>query len=140
MLNLAQAYNQLLLNDQFKKLVTVNTHKGLYSYNRLPLGVASAPASFQRMTENIPQGIGDVACYIDDIFVIGKTIKEHLDHLEEVLKRLAKHGVKAKKDKCRFLEVEFLGHVIDAEGIHTTSNKLVDAPAPRNVNVHFLVS
>ena len=138
-LDLAQAYNQLLLNDQSKKLVTVNTHQGLYSYNRLPFGVASAPALFQRTMENILQGIGGVACYIDDIIVTGKTIKEHLDHLEEVLKRLAKHGVKAKKDKCRFLEgsVEFLGHVIDAEGIHATPNKLraiVDAPAPQNVN------
>ena len=100
-LDLAQAYNQLLLNNQSKKLVTVNTHQGLYS----------APALFQHTMENILQGIDGVACYIDDIIVTGRTIREHLDHLEEVLKPLAKHGVKAKKDKCRFLErsVEFLG-------------------------------
>ena len=138
MLDLLQAYNQLLLEDQSKKLVTVNTHQGLYTYSRLPFGVAWAPAVFQRTMESILQGIDGVACYIDDI-ITGKTTKEHLDHLEEVLKRLAEHGVKAKKDKCRFFEdsVEFLGHLIDAKGIHTTPDKLraiVDAPAPRNVN------
>ena len=138
-LDLLQAYNQLLLDDHSKKLVTVNTHQGLYAYNRLPFGVASAPAVFQRTMESILQGIEGVACYIDDIIITGKTTKEHLDHLEEVLKRLAEHGVKVKKDKCRFFEesVEFLGHVIDAKGIRTTPDKLraiVDAPAPKNVN------
>ena len=136
--DLLQAYNQLLLDDQSKKLVTINTHQGLYSYNRLPFGVASAPAVFQRTMESILQGIDGVACYIDDIVITGKSTKEHLDHLEEVLKRLSEHRVKTK-DKCRFFEdsVEFLGHMIDAKGIHTTPDKLqaiVDAPAPRNVN------
>ena len=138
-LDLLQAYNQLLLDNQSKKLVTINTHQGLYSYNRLPFGAASAPAVFQRTMESILQGIDGVACYIDDIIITGKSTKERLDHLEEVLKRLSEHGVKTKKDKCRFFEdsVEFLGHMIDAKGIHTTPDKLqaiVDAPAPRNVN------
>ena len=88
--------------------------------------------------ECILQGIEGVACYIDDIIITGRTTKEHLDRLEEVLKRLAQHGVKARKDKCRFLQdsVEFLGHMIDAKGIHTTPDKLqaiVDAPSPQNV-------
>ena len=137
-LDLLQAYNQLLLDDHSKKLVTINTHQGLYSYSRLPFGVASAPAVFQRTMECILQGIEGVACYIDDIIITGRTTKEHLDRLEEVLKRLAQHGVKARKDKCRFLQdsVEFLGHMIDAKGIHTTPDKLqaiVDAPSPQNV-------
>ena len=115
-----------------------NTHQGLYSYSRLPFGVASAPAVFQRTMGCILQGIEGVACYIDDIIITGRTTKEHLDRLEEVLKRLAQHGVKARKDKCRFLQdgVEFLGHIIDAKGIHTTPDKLqaiVDAPSPQNV-------
>lgn len=136
-LDLMQAFNQLQLDDQSKKLVTVNTHQGLYSYTRLPFGVASAPAVFQRTMESILQGIDGVACYIDDIIITGKSAKEHLDHLEDVLKRLAEHGVHAKKDKCRFFQdsVEFLGHKIDAEGIHATPDKLraiVDAPSPQN--------
>ena len=140
-LDVLQAYNQLLLDDQSKKLITINTLQGLYSYNRLPFGVASAPAVFQRTMESILQRHTDgIACYIDDIIITGKSTKDHLDlHLEEVLKRLSEHGVKTKKDKCHFFEdsVEFLGHMIDAKGIHTTPDKLqaiVDALAPRNVN------
>ena len=118
-LDLLQAYNQLQLDDRSKKLVTINTHHGLYSYNRLPFGVASAPAVFQRTMEQILQGIDGVACYIDNFVITGKTDQEHLDRLEEVLKRLSKHGVRAKKAKSRFFldSVEFLGHLIDADGI-----------------------
>ena len=47
-LDLANAYTQLELNAKSKNLVTINTLKGLFRYNRLPFGVAAAPAIFQR--------------------------------------------------------------------------------------------
>ena len=95
-LDLKQAYNQLQLDEHSEKLVTINTHKGLYSYNRLPYGVASAPAIFQRTMETILQGVDGVACYLDDLIITGRSDKEHL--------------VKANMDKCRFFQdsVEFL--------------------------------
>ena len=137
-LNLSHAYNQLLLDEESRKYVTINTSKGLYQYSRLPFGIASAPAIFQRTMDSILQGIRGVACYIDDIIVTGKSDEEHLEHLEEVLLRLLRHGVHAKWAKCRFLQssVNFLGHRVDAEGIHATADKLqaiVQAPAPKNV-------
>ena len=52
-LDMSQAYLQLQLNDDSKKLVTVNTHRGLFQYNRLPFGVSAAPAVFQRCIENL---------------------------------------------------------------------------------------
>ena len=137
-LDLTQAYNQLLLDEDSRKYVTINTHKGLYQYTRLPFGIASAPAVFQRTMDTILQGIDGVACYIDDIIITGKTPEEHLAHLEDVLKSLQKHGIRVKLPKCQFLRpsVTFLGHVIDADGIHTTKDKLqaiVEAPAPSTV-------
>jgi len=137
-LDLSYAYNQLLLDEDSRKYVTINTLQGLYQYTRLPFGIASAPAIFQRTMDSILQGVEGVACYIDDIIITGRTQEEHLEHLEEVLRRLLKHGVHVKKAKCRFLQpsVNFLGHRIDAEGIHTTEDKLqaiVQAPAPRNI-------
>ena len=83
-LDLTNAYNQLLLDGDSRKFVTINTHKGLYQYTRLPFGIASAPAIFQRTMDTILQGIEGVACYIDDIIVTGKTAEEHFQHLEEV--------------------------------------------------------
>ena len=84
--------------------------------------------------DTILQGVDRVACYIDGI-ITGKTPVEHMEHLEEVLKRLIRHGVHVKRSKCRFLQpsVSFLGHCIDAEGIHPLDDKLqaiVQAPTP----------
>ena len=137
-LDLSYAYNQLLLDEEARKFVTINTHKGLYQYTRLPFGIASAPAVFQRVMDTILQGIEGVACYIDDIIITGKTDEEHLARLEEVLKRLLWYGLHIRRSKCRFLQphVIFLGHRIYAEGIHPTDEKLkaiMQAPAPENV-------
>ena len=52
-LDLAHAYQQILLDEDLKKYVTINTHKGLYQYSRLPFGVSSAPAIFQQTMEGI---------------------------------------------------------------------------------------
>ena len=55
-LDLSQAYQQVLLEPDFHKYVTINTHKGLHQYNRLPYGVASAPAVFQEIMARIATG------------------------------------------------------------------------------------
>ena len=138
-LDLAQAYQQMLLDSESEKYLTINTHLGLYQYVRLPFGVASAPAMFQRAMDIILQGIPGVICYIDDILVTGETDEQHLDRLELVLKRLKEYGLRVKQKKCEFLKesVEYLGHKVDAQGLHTLPSKLtaiVEAPEPRNVH------
>ena len=80
---MSQAYQQLLLHDESKKLVTINTHKGLFVYSCLPCGVSSAPGIFQTV-ETLLQGIPNVLIYLDDILVSGKTTEEHCT-LSEVL-------------------------------------------------------
>ena len=111
-LDLSHAYNQLILDDEFRKYVVVNTHCGLYRYTRLPFGIASAPALFQRVMDQILQGIEKVTFYLDNILITGNSDEEHLKNLSEVLQRLQIHGICLKLDKCRFMEdsVEYLGH------------------------------
>eukprot|EP00731_Ephydatia_muelleri_P002412 Em0001g2412a len=92
-LNLRQAYQQLALEEGSQEFVTVNTHQGLYQFTRLPFGVASAPAIFQKIMDEILQGIPRVVCYLDDILISGSSDKEHLTNLEEVLKRLREAGI-----------------------------------------------
>ena len=72
-LDLTQAYQQLLLDDNSRQYVTVNTHRSLYRYTRLPYEVASAPTIFQRVMDTILQGLPGVICYIDDILITGPT-------------------------------------------------------------------
>ena len=138
-LDLSHAYLQLPLAKESQPFVTVNMHKGLYRYQRLPFGVASAPAIFQRTMESVLQGLTNVCVYLDDILVSGRSMQEHLVNLEEVLKRLEEAGLRLKKEKCSFLmqEVEYLGHRISKEGLQPTEAKVravAEAPEPQQVD------
>ena len=84
----------------------------------------------------ILQGLDGVICFIDDILITGATVEEHMETLKKVLERLRQCGVRIRRDKCFFLKtsVEYLGHRIDAEGIHPTDDKIeaiTAAPIPR---------
>ena len=136
-LDLSQAYQQILLDDDSRKFVTINTHLGLFQYTRVPFGIASAPALFQKTMDTLLQGVPNTLCYLDDILITGKTDAKHLQNLSEVLKRLQHHGLRVKLTKCRFMQssVEYLGHCIDASGVHPTSQKveaILNAPVPQN--------
>lgn len=87
-IDLTHAYQQLHLEEESHDLTMINTHRGLYRFTRLPFGVASAPAIFQRVMDTILQGLPKVICYLDDILVTGSTDDEHLDNLEKVLQKL----------------------------------------------------
>ena len=138
-LDLAHAYQQVVLDEESKAVVTINTHKGLYKVNRLPFGVASAPSLFQRIMENILQGLAGVSVYLDDILVTRKSTEEHLINLEAVLSRLESSGLRLKRNKCAFLlpSVEYLGHRISAQGLQPTVDKIKpvqEAPKPQDVS------
>lgn len=137
-LDLSQAYQQLELDPESRKFTTINTHRGLFQYNRLVYGLSSAPGIFQRTIENIVQGIPNVVVRIDDILVTGKTCAEHLSTLDTVLARLSDSGIRLKRDKCYFLaeEVTYLGHRINKDGIQPVPDKvraIKESPAPTNV-------
>lgn len=136
-IDLTQAYQQMMLDEDSRVYVTVNTHQGLFRYTRLPFGIASAPAIFQRSMDSILQGLSHVQCYIDDIIITGSNEEEHLCNLEEVLKRLSEYGIRVKQEKCAFFKdtVEYLGHQISSDGLHTAPKKveaIQAAPVPKN--------
>jgi len=138
-LDLSHAYLQIELDELSKEYVTFNTHRGLYKYNRLPFGVSSAPAIFQRVMENVLQGLPKVCVYIDDILVTGETELEHLQNFNAVLECLKTAGMHLKQNKCKFMlpEVEYLGHIISAAGLKPSQSKveaIEEAPVPTNVS------
>ena len=137
-LDLTSAYQQIPLDEESKRYTTINTPRGLFRYNRLPFGIASAPAIFQQIMENLLVDIPNVSVYLDDILVTGKNQEDHNNTLERVLQRLQEAGLTLKQEKCQFAQakVEYLGHVIDKHGLHPSPQKVKAvqlAPVPKNV-------
>lgn len=137
-IDLSQAYSQIPVHETSQKYLTVNTHKGLYQVTRLPFGVSSAPGMFQRLMDCLVGDITGVVCYLDDILITGLDSASHASSLRKVLERLRNAGLKVKAEKCELMlpSIVYLGHRLDAEGIHPTEEKvraLQEAPVPTNV-------
>ena len=86
--DLKSAYQQLPLDPESQQFVTINTHRGLYRYKRLPFGIASSLALFQRTMDIIPQGLDHVVSIQDGILTTGKDEDEHIKNLDSFLSRL----------------------------------------------------
>lgn len=136
-IDLTQAYNQVELDDS-KEYTVINTHKGLFRYNRLVYGLSSSPGIFQRIMSNLLKDLPQVEVFLDDIIIGSVDIKSHLETLEKVLERLRSHGMKLKESKCSFLleEVQYLGYIISKDGIKVDPTKIegiLKIPRPLNI-------
>ncbi|UYV69834.1 hypothetical protein LAZ67_7000922, partial [Cordylochernes scorpioides] len=138
-LDLRNAYLQLEVDPGTRPLLTINTHKGLFRFKRMPFGLANAPSYFQSVMARVLSGIGGVICYIDDVLIATASIEEHLALLKTIFARLAKYNIKLKKEKCLFLqkEIEYLGHLVTEEGIRPLDHKvqaIQKAKTPTNIS------
>ncbi|XP_061708233.1 uncharacterized protein K02A2.6-like [Cydia pomonella] len=124
-LDLSQAYAQFEL-DESKRFTVINTHKGLFMYNRLIYGLASSPGIFQRKLEQLFGDLPRVGIFLDDLIITGEDDETHLKTLHEVFRRLKTYGLKVRKDKCTFFSesVTYLGFVISKHGVHTCPEKI----------------
>ena len=117
-LDLAAGYWQLQVHpDSCEKTVFI-THQGLYEFSVMPFGLKNAPAMFQRLMQRVLIGLNPeegpsfVSVYLDDVIVYSETLEDHLKHLQRVIERFMKTGLKLKPGKCHFVckEVLYLGH------------------------------
>ena len=109
----------LPLSEEYKPYATINTHKGLFQYNRLPFSVHSAPAIFQRNMESLLSDVQSTVVYLNENLISGKDEAEHLCNVDTVLERLQTEDLTLKKMKCHFMleKIKYLGHTISAEGL-----------------------
>ena len=103
-LDLAKAYSQIPIHESSKQYTTLTTQKGLYAYNRLPFGMSSSAAIFQRQMDRIFKDLPHFLCYQDDVLITGKDHDQHLATLTEVLNRLQENGLTVKREKCEFMK------------------------------------
>lgn len=136
-LDVRAAFLHLPVDAESAKMLTLNTHMGLFKPSRLMYGVSSAPALWQKFVDSL---FAKVPCCVvhDDIIVTGATDAEHLDRLEQIFQICKENNLRLNADKCRFFqdEVEFLGFKISAKGIHKTDAKIqavLQMPQPSTV-------
>ena len=125
-LDMSRCFEQLELDDASKDLTVITTVKGLMRYNRVPYGIASAPALCQYTMESILAGIPGCVVFVDDILLTAKDDSQHLERLAAVLGRLQARGCRLNRAKCSFMmeEVVYLGHRVSRAGIRPTSEKV----------------
>lgn len=113
-LDLTGAYTQLLLSKRSRKIMIINTIKGLYAYNRLPQGASSSASIFQKVMDQVLQGLEGVSCYLDDVLISGKDFEDCKKKLYLVLERLSKANIKVNFKKCKFFvkDLPYLGQGI----------------------------
>ena len=138
-LDLRSGYWQIQMEEGSKEKTAFITHNGLYEFNVLPFGLCNSPATFQRLMTHVLRGLEWDIClvYIDDLIIFSRTFDDHLLHLERVFKRLRDANVRLKPSKCYFVQqkVDYLGHVVSAEGLSPNPNKIQavqDFPIPQN--------
>ncbi|XP_018396139.1 PREDICTED: uncharacterized protein K02A2.6-like [Cyphomyrmex costatus] len=137
-LDLSDAFLQIEIDEQSKHLLTINTHRGLYVYNRLPFGVTTAPGEFQSIIDSMISGLENVFVYIDDIVVGGATVQEHNQNLTYLLERIKDCGLHLQIEKCCFFttQINYLSYVIDGQGLHPDPTKveaIKNMPEPHNL-------
>ncbi|XP_055522812.1 uncharacterized protein K02A2.6-like [Wyeomyia smithii] len=137
-IDLSDAFLQMEVDEECRKLLTINTHRGLYQYNRLPPGVKAAPGVFQQMIDTMLAGLSNTSGYLDDVIVGGRDENEHSRNLHEVLHRIQEYGFTIRLEKCAFGQhkIRYLGHMLDRQGLRPEPDKIQaikDMPAPKDL-------
>ncbi|GJW98365.1 putative reverse transcriptase domain-containing protein [Tanacetum coccineum] len=121
-------HHQLRVREEDIPKTAFRTRYGHYEFQVIPFGLTNAPVVFMDIMNRMCKSFLDkfVIVFIDDILIYSKNKKEHEEHLKAVLELLKKEKLYAKFSKCEFWipNVQFLGHVIDSQGIHVDHAKI----------------
>jgi hypothetical protein len=126
-LNANSGYWQIAVSPEDQDKTTFTTHRGLYRFKRLPFGLVSAPATFQRAIDVILSSVRFQCAltYLDDIIVYSNTFEQHLKDLHTVLSLLKAADVMLKLSKCKFAgaEVPYLGYLVGRVGLRVDDSR-----------------
>lgn len=138
-IDLASGYHQVEMDPADVQKTAFSTEQGHFEFKRMPFGLRNAPATFQRLMDNILKGLLEDTCmvYLDDIIVYSVSLQEHLEKLVKVFDRLKNANFKVKLEKCDFLkkELKYLGHLITENGVKPNPEKIdaiIRYPIPKS--------
>ena len=137
--DLTSGYHQIPVKEEDIYKTAFITKYGLFEFVKMPFGLCNSSSTFQRIMERALKGLNWKTCliYIDDIIVYANSFEEHMERVREVLIRIIEAKLKLKPEKCQLLceEVEFLGHVLNKDGVKPNPKnveKLLKIERPKN--------
>ncbi|GJV58940.1 putative reverse transcriptase domain-containing protein [Tanacetum coccineum] len=127
-IDLRSGYHQLGVRDEDIPKTASRTRYGHYEFQVMPFGLTNAPAVFMDLMNRVCKPYLDkfVIVFIDDILIYSRNKEEYVNHLRIILELLKKEKLYAKFSKCDFWIriVQFLGHLIDSQGLHVDPAKI----------------
>ncbi|GKE22633.1 putative reverse transcriptase domain-containing protein [Tanacetum coccineum] len=127
-IDLRSGYHQLRVREEDIPKTAFRTRYSHYKFQVMSFGLTNAPTVFMDLMNRVCKPYLDkfMIVFIDDILIYSKSEEEHTEHLKLILELLKKEELYAKFPKCEFWlsKVQFLGHVIDSEGIHVDPAKI----------------
>lgn len=140
-IDLRSGFFQIGMSQEDCAKTAFRTRYGHFEWTVLPMGLTNAPATFQHLMNHTFREFLDrcVLVFLDDIVVYSRTLEDHIRDVREVLTRLQKAGLYAKKSKCDLFrhEIEFLGHFVGRDGLRVMPDKVEAVqswPTPRNAS------
>lgn len=139
-IDLRSGYHQIRIHPEDVEKTAFRTRYGHFEFLVLPFGLTNAPATFMHLMHQIfgPHLDSFVLVFLDDILIYSKTLEDHRRHVATVLELLKTNQLYAKESKCELFQtrVEFLGHIVDRDGLHMMEDKvkaITDWPAPKSL-------
>ncbi|GFT00023.1 retrovirus-related Pol polyprotein from transposon 17.6 [Trichonephila clavipes] len=140
-MDLRSGYWQIEIDEADREKTAFITPEGLYEFKVMPFGLCNAPATFERMMDNLLRHFKWTMClcYLDDIIVFSETFEDHLIRLRLVLKCLQEAGLKLNSKKCLFAaqEVKILGHLVSSNGVRPDPDKIKASLLKSGVEFHW---
>jgi len=101
-LDLKSGYWQVKIRSEDKEKTAFSVGNGLWQFKVMPFGLCNAPATFERVMEQVLQEYNSKIClvYLDDVIIFGKTFEEMIQNLKKVLSRLREMNLKVNPKKC----------------------------------------
>uniref|UniRef100_A0A8C5PPV9 Gypsy retrotransposon integrase-like protein 1 n=1 Tax=Leptobrachium leishanense TaxID=445787 RepID=A0A8C5PPV9_9ANUR len=136
-LDAKSGFLQIELDEASSFLTTFNTPIGRFRWLRLPFGLKCAPEIFQRIMDEMLEGISGAISVMDDILIAAPSVPEHDEILRKVIQRATSYNLSLNFDKCHVKQssVPYVGHLITADGLKADPAKIEavkSMPTPRD--------
>jgi transposase InsO family protein len=127
--DLYKGFHQIEVAKKDRPKTAFLSHRGLWQFKRMPMGLMNSPATFQRLLDEV---LGDLKwkiciCYFDDIIIFSQSFEEHCLHLQMVLQRLKDAGLTISPKKVQLFKqrIKFLGHIVEPGRVFPDPEKVI---------------